>query len=173
MAVLAIEPGRRKGIKKLWAGSDRLWRTIDDGKHWRPVSDSFDGSVISAIEIASSNPRVMFLGTSKGGIFRSIDGGETWSQNLAAVDIPPRPITRIETHPTTAKIVTLTVASTGLPGASLKQAANAATPFQKAYSNVFQSDDMGATWQDIDGSHLPNVVFYALAFETRPPYRLF
>lgn len=184
IAVLAIEPGHRKGIKKLWAGSDRLWRTIDDGKHWKPVSDSFDGSVISAIEIASSNPRIMFVGTTKGGIFRSKDGGKTWSQALAGVDIPPRLITRIETHPRTARTVVVTVASTGLPGASLRpttkvqQAAEplfrkTETRFQKAYSNVFQSDDMGESWKDIDGGSLPNVVFYALAFETRQPYRLF
>ena len=186
IAVLAIEPGTRKGRKKLWAGTSRLWRTDDDGKTWNPISDIFDGSVISAIEIARTNPQIIFVGTTSGGFYRSTDGGKTWSENIAGVDIPRRLITRIQTHPMSAKTVAITVASTGLPGASLKQTIDVQkgsvsslasqlrqVSFQKAYSNVFQSDNMGNTWEDIDGGSLPNVVFYALAFETRKPYRLF
>ena len=36
---------------------------------------------------------------------------------------------------------------------------------------MFESDDMGITWRPLDG--LPDVVYNALAFETREPYRLF
>jgi hypothetical protein len=32
---------------------------------------------------------------------------------------------------------------------------------------------MGDTWTDIDQGKLPNVVFYAAAYQTKPPYRLF
>ena len=41
------------------------------------------------------------------------------------------------------------------------------------YRHVFCSRDMGTTWEDIDGGALPNVVFYAAAYETHTPYRLF
>jgi hypothetical protein len=41
------------------------------------------------------------------------------------------------------------------------------------YGHVFRSQDMGDTWQDIDGGQLPNVVFYAAVYQTQPPYRLF
>ncbi len=163
MAVLEIEPKRRKGSKKLWLGTNRLWRTDNDGRSWKPVSPSFDGSAISAIECAVADHQVLFVGTSLGKIFRSKDGGVSWSGNLATAAIPQRLITRIGTHPLTASLVVATVAASGVPGTSLESDA--------PYAHVFESEDMGLTWRPLDG--LPDVVYNALAFETRDPYRLF
>lgn len=163
MAVLQIEPGRRKGKKKLWLGTSRLWETQTDGSSWKPVSPTFDGSAISAIECAPANPQVLYAGTSQGKIFRSADGGASWSGNLANASIPQRLITRISTHPKKASYVVATVAASGVPGTSLEGGA--------PYAHVFESDDMGVTWRTLDG--LPDVVYNALAFETREPYRLF
>src|SRR5260370_41436742 len=119
IAVMEIEPSRRAGVKKVWVGTNRLWQTADDGVTWAPVSPSLDDSAISAIECAMADPRVLFVGTSAGGIFRSTDGGRTWSENLSAAIIPRRLITRIATHPESAKTVVVTAASTGGPGTSL------------------------------------------------------
>jgi photosystem II stability/assembly factor-like uncharacterized protein len=155
IAIIAIEPSTEKGIKKVWAGTHRLWRTDDDGDTWEPTSDTFDGSAISAIEISSVIPQLMFVGTTNGGVFRSSDGGATWTDDLAGVDMPRRLITRIETHPQKADTVVVTAA------------------VQSEYSNVFQSDDLGVIWTDIDKGALPHVMFNAAVFETREPYRLF
>jgi hypothetical protein len=163
MAVLEIEPGRQKGRKKLWLGTSRLWQTETDGRSWKPVSPVFDGSAISAIECAAANPEFLYVATSQGRIFRSTDGGESWSGNLANAAIPQRLITRIGTHPKSAGVVVATVAASGVPGTSL----NGDAP----YAHVFESEDMGVTWRPLDG--LPDVVYNALAFETRDPYRLF
>jgi photosystem II stability/assembly factor-like uncharacterized protein len=163
MAVLEIEPTRHKGRKKLWVGTSRLWQTETDGRAWKPVSPTFDGSAISAIECAPANPRVLYVGTSEGRIFRSADSGETWSGNLANAAIPQRLITRLGTHPKSADYVVATVAASGVPGTSL----SGDTP----YAHVFESDDKGITWRPLEG--LPDVVYNALAFETRDPYRLF
>jgi photosystem II stability/assembly factor-like uncharacterized protein len=163
MAVLEIEPGRHKGKKKLWLGTSRLWQTETDGRSWKPVSPTFDGSAISAIECAPANPQVLYVATSEGRIFRSTDSGESWSGNLANAAIPQRLITRIGTHPKKASYVVATVAASGVPGTSLEGDA--------PYAHVFESDDMGVTWRPLDG--LPDVVYNALAFETREPYRLF
>jgi len=176
IAVLAIEPGRRQAAKKVYAGSSRLWMTGDDGASWRPVSHAFDGSVISAIEVSEANPAVIFVGTTKGGIYRSTDGGESWSENLSSGEIPGRLVTRIETHPKMAEAVVVTVASSGALGANLIRTDNRSAKCEEClrpYSHVFFSDDMGTTWQDLDAGALPNVVYHAAVFETRPPYRLF
>jgi hypothetical protein len=171
MAVLEIEPGRRKGKKKkkLWLGTSRLWETRTDGASWKPVSPIFDGSAVSAIECAAANPQVLFVATSMGKIFRSSDGGETWSGNLANAAIPQRLITRIGTHPTRASYVVVTVGASSVPGTSLEGDA--------PYAHVFESDDMGTTWRPLDGlpdlEGLPDMVYNALAFETREPFRLF
>ncbi len=171
IAVMEIEPLRRKGFKKLWMGTNRLWQSENHGKSWKPISHSFDDSAISAIECSPKNTRVLWVGTSAGGIFRSFDGGRTWSENLSSAIIPRRLITRIATHPTSAKVVVVTVASTGVPGTSLKLTGGATG--QLPYSHVFMSPDAGTTWEALDPNTLPDVVYNALAFETHPPYRLF
>jgi photosystem II stability/assembly factor-like uncharacterized protein len=167
--VLAIEPSTRSGVKTVWAGSNRLWRTDNNGQRWKPVSGSFDGTPISAIVIARGRPRLMFVGTTGGGIFRSQDGGLRWSQNLSCIDIPARAITSIETHPKFPATVVVTVASTGILSSGVQLLTGADLP----YSHVFRSQDMGNTWEDIDGGELPNVVFYAAAYQSVPPYGLF
>jgi len=167
--VMAIEPSTRRGPKSVWAGSNRLWRTDNNDKSWRPVSPSFDGTPISAIEISTVNPDLMYAGTTGGGIFRSKDRGCTWSQNLSSIDIPSRAITSIETHPTKAKTLVVTVASSGL----LSSGVDIQTGKSLPYGHVFLSEDAGDTWTDIDAGALPNVVYYAAAYETNLPYRLF
>ena len=67
-----------------------VWKTADAGRTWQNVSDGFfaEGS-IGAIDVALSDPRVVYVGTgSEGlrsnvsvgrGIYRSGDAGKTWS----------------------------------------------------------------------------------------------
>jgi photosystem II stability/assembly factor-like uncharacterized protein len=167
--VLAIEPSTDSGVKTVWAGSDRLWRTDNNGQSWKPVSGSFDGTPISAIAIARARPRLMFVGTTGGGIFRSRDGGVTWSQTLSAVDIPARAITSIAVHPEFPSTVVVTVASSGVKSSGVDLTTGADRP----YRHVFRSPDTGDTWEDIDGGELPNVVFYAAAYQSHPPHQLF
>src|SRR5260370_38778784 len=63
----------------------------------------------------------------------------------------------------------VTVASSGVLSSGVKLLTGEDLP----YRHVFRSQDMGHTWEDIDCGWLPNVVFYAAAYETHPPYRLF
>jgi hypothetical protein len=168
IVVTAIEPVRRRTSKKVWIGTCRLWVSEDQGDFWEPASPVFDTSAISAIEISTADPRVMFVGTTAGGIFRTTEGGRrgSWSADLAGPLIPKRLISQIEAHPKDPKVVVITVASSGAPGPSL-------TRTDRPYSHVFCSRDMGQSWSDLDRGTLPNVVFNALAFETHPPYRVF
>ena len=114
----------------------RVWRTKDDGNNWQDVSPVLDGSAISAVEIAQANSKMVYVGTEKGGIYRSTDGGNTWSEDLASPVLPGFTVTRILTSPTNAQIVYATVAN-----------------FRA--SHVFRSKDGGATWTDIDRGRLP------------------
>jgi len=133
------------------------------------VSEVFDRSPISAIAISNVSPRVMYVGTSKGGIFRSRDGGGTWSQNLAGPDLPERAITSIQTHPKLKDTVVVTVAATGVAGSGVDIHNGEYLP----YGHVFRSKDGGGIWEEIDRRELPNVAYFASAYETHPPYRLF
>ena len=167
--VLAIDPSTRKGPRRLWAGSARLWSWETKRSRWMPPSQVFDGSPISAIDISEVNPRVMHVGTTKGGIFRSADSGASWSENLAGPDIPARAITSIQSHPARASTVVVTVASTGVSNSGVRLTTGEYLP----YGHVFRSYTGGKLWDDIGVDALPNVAYFSAAYETRPPYRLF
>ena len=55
------------------------------------------------------NPWLVFAGTKKGGVFRSIDRGNNWSESLAGVEIPRQTISRIACHPQNSQVAMLTV----------------------------------------------------------------
>ncbi len=175
VAVLAIDPDNGR---KLWAGSKRLWMTTDDGREWTPRSPVFDNTAITAIEIPAAGSGQVFVGTKRGGIFRSLDDGETWSGNLSGPEIPMRTVTRIETHPRKASRVVATVGGTGIVSRAIprKMAYDKPGPLTSGVENiahVFLSEDGGLTWKAIDTPEMPKVAYHAAVFETHEPYRLF
>jgi photosystem II stability/assembly factor-like uncharacterized protein len=70
--------------------SGGLWKTVNGGLEWIPLTDQLPNLAIGAIAVNPSNPQQIFIGTGEGfynidavrgnGIFRSDDGGESWSQ---------------------------------------------------------------------------------------------
>ncbi len=190
IVVMAIDPLRRKGrrYKYVYLGTNRIWRTADWGKSWKPVSPDFDGTAVSAIAIAPDDPDYLMVGTNGGGIYRSTDGAKTWSENFAGAEIPPRMITSIEiftrpgppSNPRQPQLSTralCTVGATGLgrvPVPKLFHPEKGSELMRLAYSHVFAClghGDYG--WKDADGGQLPDVAYRCCAFETRPPYRTF
>lgn len=151
MVFVAMDPG---DTSRLFTGSIRVWRTTDDGDSWKSVSGTLDGSPISALEVARGDSDRIYAGTENGGIFRSVDGGETWSGNLASTVLPGRTITRLESRPDDADVLWATVANTGV-------------------RHVFRSSDGGLTWADVDGGRLPDVPFQSLAIPAAHPERVY
>lgn len=126
-----------------FTASTRVWRTKNDGTAWKAVSGSLNDSQVSAIEVAPADSKAVYVGTENGSFFRSTDGGDTWSGNLAGGTLSGSTVTRIETHPTDAKTLYVTTAGTG-------------------GSHVFRSKDGGTTWTDADQGKLPDVPHHAL-----------
>ena len=177
--VIEIEPATHKAPRSVYLGTERLWCTSNQGRTWRPVSKFFDGSIISAIAICSRNHGRIVVGTAGGGIYRTLNGGETWSANIAGAAVPRRLITRIAFHPVFKDQIVLTTGSTGIPGVSLSPVIGTwgASPDKRGaarpFGHVFISLNGGDDWQEIDRGQLPDVVYNALAFETQSPYRIF
>lgn len=138
----------------LITGAKRVWRTRDAGKTWTPVSDILDGSFVSAVAIAPSDNRMVYVGTEKGAIFRSKDGGDTWSENLAGNDVPEFVLTRLAVHPTNPQTVYASVANVG-------------------HSHVFRSVDGGDRWEDVDRRRLPDIAHNSLVIHPDDPARIF
>ena len=174
IAVLEIDPAHPR---TLWVGSRRLWRTTRDGREWQPVSPEFDGSAITAIEIPPNERGQVWAGTRNGGIFRSLDDGETWSGDLSGPEIPPRVITRIESHPRKAARLVVTIGGTGMVSRAMpRPRRHGEMPITSGLENiahVFLSEDGGLSWRPIGTPEMPDVAYHAAVFETHEPYRLF
>ena len=151
MAFIAIDPARPR---RVFVGSRRVFRSLDDGASWADKSGILDGSFISCIEISRADTDRVYVGTENGGIFVSTDGGSTWTGNIASSALPGRTITRLRTTADDADVVYATVANFG-------------------NSHLFRSIDGGATWADVDGGNLPDSPHHAVAIPAGDPDTIF
>jgi hypothetical protein len=120
-----------------------VWKTTDGGQTWRSVSDrTFTTSSVGAIAVAASNPDVVYVGMGEtelrgniiqgDGVYKSSDGGKTWSHVGLEKTMA---IARIYVHPTNPDVVF--VAALGNPyGANPER-------------GVFRSRDGGKTWERV------------------------
>ncbi len=70
---IARGPGRRMYIG---AEAGRLFRSDDDGAHWRELPSPYDGSFHGILPLEGD---VLLAYGLRGNLFRSEDGGETWA----------------------------------------------------------------------------------------------
>ncbi len=156
-----------------------LWKTVDGGESWAPVTDHLITSAsVGAVAVSESDPNVVFIGMGEScirgnimpgdGVYKSTDAGKTWShvgfKNSDA-------ISRIRIHPTNANIVF--VADFGKYGAPSDE------------RGVYKSTDGGQTWRkvldrgpqtgavdiSIDRSN-PNVMYAAMWEAYRKEYQM-
>jgi len=119
-----------------------VWKTTNAGQSWAPLFDSQDVQSIGAIEVAPSDPNVIYVGTGEGclrndisygdGVYKSSDAGKSWqhiglddTQHIAHVLIDPKDPSRVF------------VAAMG----------HASGP--NAERGLFRSEDGGQTWKKV------------------------
>lgn len=102
----------------LGATGGGIWKTGDGGTTWHNVSDGqLKSSSVGALAVAPSDPNVIYAGmgeaqirgvttTHGDGVYRSTDGGRTWS-HLGLES--SRQISRIRVHPTDPDLVYVAV----------------------------------------------------------------
>ena len=69
------------------AGGNMLFRSLDDGIHWRPAALAAPIAPITTIVPASYHIDTAWAGTQQGELLRSDDRGETW--HIVTSDLPP------------------------------------------------------------------------------------
>lgn len=77
------------------AGSGNIWKTVNNGITWDPIFEHESTFAIGDIEVSKSDPNIIWVGTGENlmarssfagtGIFKSKDGGKTWS-NMGLID---------------------------------------------------------------------------------------
>jgi hypothetical protein len=65
-----------------------VWKTTDAGRTWDPIFDAQSSGSIGAVEVAPSDPTVLYVGSGEGlqrpdlstgdGMYKSTDAGKTW-----------------------------------------------------------------------------------------------
>jgi photosystem II stability/assembly factor-like uncharacterized protein len=71
------------------AAGGGVWKTTDAGRTWQGLMQHQSSSAVGALAVAPSDPKVIYVGTGQvaarydiavgDGVYRSDDGGETWS----------------------------------------------------------------------------------------------
>jgi hypothetical protein len=102
---IAIDP--RPGpdrIIYIASGSGGVWKSRDDGVSWLPLTDHLAATAIGAVTLDPVDPEIVYIGTGNlfegaggmpksAGLFKSVDGGRSWSRLTSPAGRPPQAIT--------------------------------------------------------------------------------
>ena len=124
-----------------------IWKTTNAGNTWKPVFDDVRVASVGAVAVAASEPNTVYAGTGDRsgwsftpgkGVYKSTDGGKTWSsaglqgsQYIAAIVVSPRDAN------------TVLVAAQGRGGRGGGPGARPAEPDERG---VYRTTDGGRTW---------------------------
>lgn len=166
ISALALDP-RFNGVtnQTVYAGGAQggVWRSIDSGETWTPLTDDQPSQAVGAIAIDPQNPETLYVGLGEGsrcglcyygaGLLKSTNGGETWRliEGPISPNPPQQPVfrnaafTRIVVDPQTPSTIyacttfgTTAHATRGVQSLSLGQV------------GVWRSTDGGETWRNLD-----------------------
>jgi len=158
--------------------SGGLWKTTNAGTTWTPISDSVGAAAVGAVTVASSDPKIVWMGTgdqanarssySGKGVYKSTDAGATW-QLMGLPD--SHHIARIVIHPKNADVVYV--------------AAIGHLFSRNDERGVFRTTDGGKTWKKVlyvnDGvgaidlvmnRQKPMVLYAAMYDKERRPWQI-
>jgi photosystem II stability/assembly factor-like uncharacterized protein len=63
-----------------------VFKSIDGGKSWQPISQGLRILDVRALVIDPQNPEVLYAGVENGGVYKSVNGGEHWQRSSNGLD---------------------------------------------------------------------------------------
>jgi photosystem II stability/assembly factor-like uncharacterized protein len=168
-----VEPGHEDEPDTLWLGGAPgvLFRSDDGGKTWEPNRGLLEhptrerwqpgagGMCCHSIQLDSGDRQRIIVGISAAGVFRSEDGGESWTpaNKGTAADFMP------DKYPEVGQCVHKVLLHAERPGRL----------WQQNHCGVYRSDDYGESWERLDGNGLPSDFGFGLALHPRDPEAAF
>jgi len=164
-----LEPGHESQPETLWLGGAPgvLFRSDDRGKTWEPVQGVVEhptrgqwnpgagGMCCHSIQLDPRDANRLYIGISAAGVFRTDDGGESWSpaNKGTAADFMPDP------YPEVGQCVHKLLVHPSQPDRL----------WQQNHCGVYRSDDRGESWERLDGNGLPSGFGFPIALQPREP----
>jgi photosystem II stability/assembly factor-like uncharacterized protein len=140
--VAVVTPKGRNYIIYVASASGGVWKTENEGVTWTPIFEDQATAAVGDIALAPADPNIVWVGTGEHnifrssqagiGVFKSIDGGQTW-KHMGLAD--SNTISRIVVHPTNPDIVYV--------------AAGGHEWTKNAERGVFKTTDGGQTWDRV------------------------
>ena len=126
-----------------------VYRTVDGGKTWKRVLFLNDSTGAADLSMDPGNPRILYAsmwkfqrtpwlmdgGAGRSGLWKTVDGGDTWTELTWNPGMPKGPIGRIGMSVSPAN----------------SQRIYASVEAKDSLGGIFRSDDGGATWQRTNG----------------------
>jgi photosystem II stability/assembly factor-like uncharacterized protein len=164
-----IEPGAPEDPDTLYLGADPgvLFRSDDGGDSWQPNRGILEhptrdrwvsgagGLSLHSIQLDPRDRRRMYVGITAAGVFRSDDGGGTWSPLNKDVE---------------GEYLADPYAEIGqCPHKLLLHPARPDRLWQQNHCGVYVSDDRGESWARLDGNGLPSSFGFPLMLDPNDP----
>ncbi len=120
-----------------------VWKTTDFGRTWHPIFDAEPTQSIGAIAVAYSDPNIIYVASGEGlqrpdlsvgdGVYKSTDGGKTWTHLPGLRDSQQIPALAVDPHDPNRVF-----------------AAVLGHPYgPNAQRGIYRSTDGGQTWQKV------------------------
>ena len=99
------------------ASSGGVWKTTNAGTSWTNTTKGLPSLAVTSLDLAKTNPDIIYAGTGEAvggsvgllgsGVYKSIDGGDTWSQLPSTTSKEFSVVNRIAVSPTDPQIIFL------------------------------------------------------------------
>tara|TARA_B110000438_G_scaffold68145_2_gene68475 strand:- start:7339 stop:10371 length:3033 start_codon:yes stop_codon:yes gene_type:complete len=156
-----------------------LWKTVDGGQTWKPVTDGqIKSSSVGAVAVSESNPDIVYIGMGEtelrgnimqgDGVYKSIDAGKTWT-HIGLEET--QTISKIRVHPSNPDVVY--VAALGHPyGENNERGVFKSIDGGKNWNKIlFKSSKSGAIDLIMDANN-PDILYSTFWQVYRTPYKM-
>ena len=155
-----------------------VWKTINGGRTWENISDGYFGGSIGAVEVAQSDPNVIYVGggekTLRGnvssgyGLWKTEDAGKTW---ISAGLKNSRHVPRIRIHPKNHDIVYAAVLGNIYKPTEDRGIYKSTDGGKNWKKTLFVNDQAGAVDLVLDPNN-PRIMYASTWRAQRTPYSL-